>query len=171
MFEVQSLGERKLGCMTQTSEDRERDTEDYQEKGLVNTIEELPKESVTILVKESMDRKQTNTVIEGSEQGEMETNQTETPKFKFELAPKMHEDGGHVSLDLTKDREGPMAMTYDMELGWVAKTLAPTSGHWKRKAHAGQTKGKEKAGSDDVENETKRVSGVADAARQHCRAL
>lgn len=75
----------------------------------------------------------------------METNQTETPKFKFELAPKMHEDGGHVSLDLTKDREGPMAMTYDMELGWVVKTLGPTSGHWKRKAHAGQTKGKEKA--------------------------
>ena len=28
----------------------------------------------------------------------------------------------------------------------------------------------ETQGSDDVENETKRVGGVADAARQHCQA-
>ena len=70
-----------------------------------------------------MNRKQTNTVIEESGQGEMEINQTKTPKFKFEPAPKMHEDGGHLVLDLTKDGEGPMAMTYDMELGWVVETL------------------------------------------------
>ena len=28
-----------------------------------------------------------------------------------------------MGLDLTKDGEGPMAMTYDMELGWVVETL------------------------------------------------
>ena len=38
-----------------------------------------------------------------------------------------------------------MAMTYEMEMGWVADTLGPTSGHWKRRARAGQAKGKEKA--------------------------
>lgn len=38
-----------------------------------------------------------------------------------------------------------MAMTYDTELGWVAKVLGPTSGHWKRSTREGQTKGKEKA--------------------------
>ena len=38
-----------------------------------------------------------------------------------------------------------MAMTYEMEMGWVAETLGPTSGHWKRRARAGQAKGKEKA--------------------------
>jgi len=50
-----------------------------------------------------------------------------------------------VGLDSRVDGEGPMAMTYDMELGWVAEALGPTSGHWKRKAHEGQTKGKGKA--------------------------
>lgn len=102
-----------------------------------------------------------------------------------------------MGLDLTKDGEGPLAMTYDMELGWIAETLGPTSAHWKRKACAGQTKEKEKVESPvekkrsastphgvlekntlevkrrrvevqengDVEIETKRVGGVADAAR------
>nr|POF18997.1 hypothetical protein CFP56_26429 [Quercus suber] len=37
-----------------------------------------------------------------------------------------------------------MAMTYEMETGWVAETLGPSSGHWKRRAQAGQTKGKGK---------------------------
>ena len=52
--------------------------------------------------------------------------------------------GGQVGLELIKDVEGPMAMTYDMELGWVMEVLGPTSGHWKRKAREGQTKGKDK---------------------------
>ena len=47
-------------------------------------------------------------------------------------------------LELIKDVEGPMAMTYDMELGWVTEVLGPTSRHWKRKAREGQTKGKDK---------------------------
>lgn len=84
--EVQALGEWKLQCTTQTSEGSDRGSEDYQEKGLVNTIEELPKESVTILVKEGMDRKQTNTVIEGSGQGEIEINHTEIPSLN--LSPR-----------------------------------------------------------------------------------
>nr|POF15853.1 glutathione synthetase, chloroplastic [Quercus suber] len=73
-------------------------------------------------------------MIEGNGQGEIETNQMEIPMFKFEPTQKVHKKGGLVGLDLTKDREGPMAMTYDVELGWIANTLGPTSGHWKRKA-------------------------------------
>ena len=49
-----------------------------------------------------------------------------------------------MGLELIKDVEGPMAMTYYMELGWVTEVLGPTSGHWKRKAREGQTKGKDK---------------------------
>ena len=97
---------------------RTRGNKDYQEKGL------------DILVKKGVDETQTNTEIEGYGQGAMETYQTETPMFKFESASKGYEEGGHVGLDLTKDREGPIAMTYDMELGWVTEALGPTSGHW-----------------------------------------
>ena len=46
--------------------------------------------------------------------------------------------------DTTSKVEGTMAMTYEMEMGWVAETLGPTSGHWKRRARTGQAKGKEK---------------------------
>ena len=53
--DVQTLGEKTLGSTTQTLKGRERGNKVYQEKGLVNTIEEIPKESCAILVKESMD--------------------------------------------------------------------------------------------------------------------
>lgn len=122
MSDVQNLGEKKLGSTTQTSEVRDKGNKDYQEKVL------------DILVKEGVDETQTNTGIEGCGQGTMETYQTETPMFKFESASKGYEEGGHVGLDLTKDREGLIAMTYDMELGWVTEALGPTSEHWKRKA-------------------------------------
>nr|POE67505.1 hypothetical protein CFP56_36671 [Quercus suber] len=72
-----------------------------------------------------VDRKLTNNEIEGSGQRVMETHQTGIPKFKFEPAPKAQE-GGHVGLELTKDGEGPVAMTYDMEVGWVAEAALPS---------------------------------------------
>ena len=42
-----------------------------------------------------------------------------------------------LGLGLDEGKEGPMAMQYDPEVGWVANKLGPTSGHWKRKVRAG----------------------------------
>ena len=64
--------------------------------------------------------------------------------FNFEAVRKEKEVGSNMGLDLTKEEEGPIAMTYDMDLGWVAEALSPTSGQWKRKACEGQPKGKAK---------------------------
>ena len=86
-----------------------------------------------------------NTEVDVREQGAMETNQVEAPKFIFEVVQKENDVGSHMGLDLTNEGEGPIAMTYDMDLGWVAEVLGPTSGHCKRKAREGQSKGKEKA--------------------------
>ena len=74
----------------------------------------------------------------------MDTIQAEAPKFNFEVVQKEKEVGSNLGLDLTKGEEGPIAMAYDMELGWIAEALGPTSGHWKRKAREGQPKGKAK---------------------------
>ena len=74
----------------------------------------------------------------------METIQAEAPKFNFEAVWKEKEVGSNLGLDLTKGEECLIAMTYDMELGWIAEALGPTSGHWKRKAREGQPKGKAK---------------------------
>ena len=57
---------------------------------------------------------------------------------------KENKVGSNMGLDLTNEGEGPIAMTYDMGLGWVVEALGPTSWHWKRKAREGQTKGKAK---------------------------
>ena len=153
-------------------------------------------------MKEGVDSKQTNNGIEGCGQGAMETHQTGIPSFKFETAQKVLNEGAQMGLELIKDGEGLMAMTYDMESGGVTEVLGPTSGHWKRKARDGQNKGKDKALSPVkkkrnaqnplieseqnllamkrrktevqkqvvVENENRRVGGVADVARQHRRA-
>ena len=51
--------------------------------------------------------------------------------FKFELRLTDRIRGVPVGSNTTSKVEGPMAMTYEMEMGWVAETLGPTSGHWK----------------------------------------
>ena len=55
------LGEKDLGSTSQTPEDRDRSSKVYQEKGLVNSIDEIPKESHTITVKESVAETDFNT--------------------------------------------------------------------------------------------------------------
>ena len=168
MSVVQFLREKKLGS---TSQSKEWGNEDYREKGLVNTIEEIPKKSCAILVKESMDETQMNTEVDVRGQGVMETHQTETPKFIFEFVHKMKEVGRYVGLDLAKEGEGPIDMTYDMDLGWVAEVLGPTSGHWKRKAREGQTKGKEKALSPVQKKKKKKCSNFTYRVRsEHARS-
>ncbi|XP_030924789.1 uncharacterized protein LOC115951782 [Quercus lobata] len=86
---VQNLGEKTLDSTTLNSVDRERSSESYQEKGLVNTMDETQRESIAILVKEGVDRKQTNNGFEGCGQETEETQQTGVPKFKFEPAEKV----------------------------------------------------------------------------------
>ena len=48
------LGEKKLGSTSQTPGDSEGSNDVYQETGLVNSIDVIPKQSNVILVKESV---------------------------------------------------------------------------------------------------------------------
>ena len=61
---------------------------DNQENRMVNNLREHPKESLASLGKEGLDRGHAITEKGGSVQGEMETQQLETLKFKFESVPK-----------------------------------------------------------------------------------
>ena len=45
------------------------------------------------------------------------------PAFKFELGPTDRIGGVLVGSDPISKKEGPMAMTYEMDSGWVAETL------------------------------------------------
>lgn len=129
------------------SEVGERSKVENQKNGLVSNLRELPKQNLAILVKDCEGKEQANNVKGGSKCGAMETENTKAPKFKFELAQKDRLVVDHVGSDTTSEVEGPMAMTYEMDMGWVVKKLGPTSGHWKKRARAGQAKGKEKEAS------------------------
>ena len=41
-----------------------------------------------------------------------------------------------TGLDVEATEEGPIAMTFEEEVGWVTDKMSPTSGHWKRRARA-----------------------------------
>ena len=58
--------------------------------------------------------------------------------FDFRVAPKLDDSREAMGLASVVKDKGPMAMSYDVNMGWVAETLGPRSGHWKllaRKAH------------------------------------
>ena len=127
------LGEKKLECRSQIQGDSDGRKEKYQDMGRVNSNDVIPETSNAILVKESVGEADQNSEADVSEHGVMETFQGDVPKFKFEAVRKEKELGNDSGLELYKEEEGPIAMTYDMDQGWVAKVLGPTSGHWKRK--------------------------------------
>ena len=112
--------------------------------GRVNSNDVIPETSNAIAVKERVGEADQNPVDDVSEHGVMETSQGDVPKFKFEAVQKDKELGNDLGLELDKEEDGPIAMTYDMDQGWVAEVLGPTSGHWKRKIREGQPSGKAK---------------------------
>ena len=88
-----------------------------------------------------------NQAMEGMHWEKETKHEAEIP-FEFRVAP--NDKGRDVEVGpVSVDKEsGPMAMSFDAQLGWVAKELGPKSGHWKRMAKmvhvASPTKEKEK---------------------------
>ena len=142
---VPLLGESSEENTTRVSESGECNKVEFQKNSMFSKPRELLKETSTILVKFCEDRAQATNVKEGSRHEEIKIGNKEVPPFKFEHGPTDRVVGVSMGSDTTSNMEGSMAMTYEMEMGWVVETLGPTSGHWKRRARAGQAKGKEKA--------------------------
>ncbi|XP_030936068.1 uncharacterized protein LOC115961187 [Quercus lobata] len=140
---VQILGESSEEMSTKKSERGERNKVEFHQNGMLSKTRETPKDTPSILVKVGEVSVQATNVKEGDGHEEVVAGNKEAPSFNFEHGPKNGEVGPNVGLERNK-AEGPMAMNYEMNVGWVAESLSPTSGHWKRRARAGQTKGKEK---------------------------
>ena len=104
---------------------------------MVNNFRENPKEDLANLGKENWEREKLMCGNGGSVQGITGTQQGGVPKFEFISVPKAPTRDCHKGLDLVEIGEGLMAMTYEMEVGWVIDKLGPNSGHWKRKAWVG----------------------------------
>ena len=141
---VQFLGERTGENTTKVSEIGVSDKRELQENSKGRKLNKPPTEDSPILVKVGEDRAQATNEKEGSRHKETKSGEKEYPAFKFELGPTDRIGEALVGSDLISKEEGPMAMTYELDSGWVAESLGPSSGHWKRRARVGQAKGKEK---------------------------
>lgn len=140
MTDLQCLKESTLGQKTLKADVGETNTEDNQENGMVNNLRENPKGGLANLGKENLEREQFMNGKRGRMQGATGTQHREIPKFVLISAPKAPTYDCQEGLDSVESGEGPMAMSYEMEVGWVADKLGPKSGHWKRKAWAGLDK-------------------------------
>ena len=141
---VPCLGEKKLECTPLNNGDSDGSGENFQDMGRVISNDVISETNNAIAVKESVGEADKNPVAVVSEHGVIETSPGDVPKFKFEAVRNAEELGNTLGLKVDKEEEGPMAMSYDMDQGWVAEALGPASGHWKRKIREGQPSGKAK---------------------------
>ena len=141
---VPCIGEKKLECTPLNNGDSDGSGENYQEMGRVISNDVLSKTNNAFAVNESVGNADKNPVAVVSEHGVTETSPGDMAKFKFEAVRNAEELGINLGLKVDKEVEGPIAMSYDMDQGWVAETLGPASGHWKRKIREGQPSGKAK---------------------------
>ena len=56
------------------------------------------------------------------------------PLFTFKLMPNKSSTQSGKEEGMPKTEMGPMAMSFDQNLGWVAEKMGPISKHWKRLA-------------------------------------
>lgn len=106
------------------------------ENGIASKLGENPNEKLAQLGKERW-KKGTELIGNGeSMQKVTETKQIKIPKFDFKSTLQPSSRDGPTGLALEVNEDGPVAMTYEVDVGWVVDKLGPNSGHWKRRARA-----------------------------------
>nr|POE82482.1 hypothetical protein CFP56_75374 [Quercus suber] len=118
---------------TEEGQESRKQRKDH-EKGKETSLSELSQGINANLVKEKREGLWAqNQVVEGMH-GEKETHPVVEVPFEFHVAPNANGSGVEVG-PVSVDKEiGPMAMSFDVDLGWVAEEIGPKSGHWKRMA-------------------------------------
>ena len=130
------LEEGAMGQQEEKHVGGEMTTEKFHENGNVSKFGESTKETLAKLGKKKWEKE---IVLNGQKEGMhkvTETRQCEIPTFDFKSAKQCSPCDGPTGLDLDFTEDGPVAMTYEEEVGWVADKLSPTNGHWKRRARA-----------------------------------
>lgn len=118
-----------------------QEKETLHERGKVFSADKQQESILPILGKDSLEATTLQKAWSEEMQWKMVTAQREVPIFVFSGSL----EGGGIQNRENSGRPstaiGPMAMSYSNELGWTAKVLGPTSGHWKHKARAAQNSG------------------------------
>ena len=130
------LEEGAMGQQVEKPVGRELTTKSIHKNGNASKLGENTKETLAQLGKEKWEK---GTALSGkgeSMQKVTETRQIEISTFDFKSARQCSPCDGPTGLDLEFTEDGLVAMNYEVDVGWVADKLGPTSGHWKRRARA-----------------------------------
>ena len=133
--EVTILGVSSLGELTKKSDGGKLTAETSHEEGKVKNLGEKQSERLAQLGKKKWEREIVISGNGGSVQKETGVSVQSIPKFEFKSALKEQPPDCQVGLDLGENSEGPVAMMYEVDVGWVEEKLGPNSGHWKRRAN------------------------------------
>lgn len=60
-------------------------------------------------------------------------------KFEYKQVPNSLPSMIEVKEESPKPELGPMAMPYNLTIGWIAEIMGPTTKHWKRLARGSKT--------------------------------
>ena len=130
------LEEGAMGQQVEKPVGGELTTKSIHENGNASKFGENTMEMLAQLGKEKWEK---GTALSGkgeSMQKVTETRQIEISTFDFKSARQCSPCDGPTGLDLEFTEDGLVAMNYEVDVGWVADKLGPTSGHWKRRARA-----------------------------------
>lgn len=109
------------------------------EMGNINHPRITSKSTFPILGKKAQEENESQGKGEEAMQWETVTPLKEDPVFVSNVGPSAKVDMGEGNLEKDDTVQGPMAMSYTKELGWIAENVGPKSEYWKRKARANQT--------------------------------
>ena len=139
-IEASILDVSTLGELTKKYDERELTVEVIHENGKVRNLGEKPSEMLAQLGKKKWERGIGMGKNGGSMQKEIGTQHNVIPKFEFKSVLQALTSDCQVGLALGENTEGPVAMMYEVDVGWVVENLGSNSGHWKRRARAGPSK-------------------------------
>ena len=127
--EVSILEEDTLGKLTKKSNGGELTAEAIHQNGNDRNLGENTRETLAQLGKKNWE----SGIELGGKGGSMEkvtgTQHSEIPKFDFKSALQDPIYDCQVGLALDENKDGLVAMMYKVDVGWVAESLGPNSGH------------------------------------------
>ena len=131
---LSDVNHNALGEFVQSSDSQRELGKGLHDLGKVNGRLEKAEEKEATLGDDSLGFPSAQPDIKMAMQWEKaEADKTEAP-FKFKLAPNETPTQPGLEETILGEELGPMAMSYDENVGWVAEKIGPKYKHWKRLA-------------------------------------
>ena len=137
---LQNIGERYTENERNGADSNYQTPGNHHERRMDRSIEENTGSIFPLPGKETLNEPITKKNKRVEMPWEIMTQHKSEDQFVFQMVPSLEGPDSEGSPIREEAAMGPLAMCYDEKLGWVAETLGPKSGHWKRLARKAQNK-------------------------------